>query len=196
MDTADHTMNTVTLFASQAEPVWQAVLRDGAAYSKAAYVRKKYGESAPVFLTAYDWFVGQLPRFVPKPPVAEYPYWAFGDQYLMEAGSASRILRLEVPVGEAVFFDMYDWNRIMQMQYLGKDPGEERAFRQELALRGITPSEVMLTAFYPELRARVCASWQRLFRHHEAVRQGDRTGVGSLQAGLWCIRREWVTDVR
>lgn len=196
MDTADHTMNTVTLFASQAEPVWQAVLRDGAAYSKAAYVRKKYGESAPVFLTAYDWFVGQLPRYVPKPPDAEYPYWAFGDQYLMEAGSASRILRLEVPVGEAVFFDMYDWNRIMRMQYLGKDPGEERAFRQELALRGITPSEVMLTSFYPELRARVCASWQRLFRHHEAVRQGDRAGVGSLQAGLWCIRREWVTDVR
>ena len=75
-------------------------------------------------------------------------------------------------------------------------PGEERAFRQELALRGITPSEVMLTSFYPELRARVCASWQRLFRHHEAVRQGGRAGVGSLQAGLWCIRREWVTDVR
>lgn len=196
MDTADHTVNTVTLFASQAEPVWQAVLRDGAAYSKAAYVRKKYGESAPVFLTAYDWFVGQLPRYVPKPPDAEYPYWAFGDQYLMEAGSASRILRLEVPVGQAVFFDMYDWNRIMQMQYLGKDPVEERAFRQELALRGITPSEVMLTSFYPELRARVCASWQHLFRHHEAVRQGDRAGVGSLQAGLWCIRREWVTDVR
>ena len=71
MDTEDHTMNTVTLFASQAEPVWQAVLRDGAAYSKAASVRKKYGESAPVFLTAYDCFVGQLPRYVPKPPEAE-----------------------------------------------------------------------------------------------------------------------------
>ena len=59
--------DSVILYAAQAEPVWQAICRDGVAYSRAEFVRKKYGESAPVFLTAYDWFTAQLPRFVPKP---------------------------------------------------------------------------------------------------------------------------------
>ena len=38
------------------------------------------------------------------------------------------------------------------MQFLG-EPEEERAFRQELALRGLREQDVMLTDFYPEAAA-------------------------------------------
>ena len=110
--------STVILYAAQAEPVWQAIVQDGAAYSKAEYVRRKYGESAPVFLTAYHWFVRQLPRFVPRPEKAEFPYWAFTDLYMMETGGFAHILTLEVPMAEAVFFEVDDWNRILRMEYL------------------------------------------------------------------------------
>ena len=52
----------------------------------------------------------------------------------------------------------------------------------------------MLTQFYPELRQAVLASWRRLFRHHEAIRAGDLTGVGGVQAALWQLRREWLAE--
>ena len=54
----------------------------------------------------------------------------------------------------------------------------------------------MSTAFYPQQRQEILDSWQRLFRHHAALLAGDRTGVGGVQAGLWCIRREWIVQVR
>ena len=187
--------HTVILYSSQTEVVWQAIQNQGAAFSRAEYVRRKYGESAPVFLTAYRWFVSQAPRFVPRPEGAEFPYWAFGDQYLMEAGSSAHILTLEVPAEEAVFFDMYDWNKVVQLKYIGETPGQERAFQRELENRGITGRDVMLTGFYPELRQQILDSWQRIFRHHEALRQGGSPDIGSLQAGLWCIKKEWVRRV-
>lgn len=183
--------NTVTLYAAQAEPVWQAIQQCGAAYSKAEYVRQKYGESAPVFLTAYRWFVEQLPRYVPKPEGAEFPYWAYADLYMMETGAYPHILTLEVPITEAVFFDMNDWNRVLQMNYLGENDRDTRRFQQELRERGLRASDVMLSRFYPELQQQIQDSWQRLFRHHEAVLRGARP-VADLQAGLWCIKKEWV----
>lgn len=184
--------NTVILYASQADPVWQAILRDGVAYSREIYVRQKYGVSAPVFLTAYRWFVEQLPRFVPKPEGAEFPYWAFGDQYMMGSSYSSNVLTLEVPADKAVFFDMADWNKVVQLKYIGKTEAEERSFQRELTERGIKPTDVMLTNFYPDLKQATYDSWQRLFRHHEALKRGEDAPIHSLQAGLWCIRKEWV----
>ncbi len=183
----------ITLYASQAEPVWQAILSEGVAFSKASYVQQKYQESAPVFLTAYRWFVQQLSRYVPRPDGAEFPYWAFGDQYLMESGTSTHILTLQVPVEEAVFFDMRDWNRIVSLSYLGESEAEERRFMQDLKARGLTTRDVMLSGFYPDLKQEVLNSWQRLFRHHDAVCQGQDVRLHSLQAGLWCIRKEWVS---
>ena len=43
--------NTITLYASQADPVIEAIERNGVCYSKEAYVRKKYQESAKIFTT-------------------------------------------------------------------------------------------------------------------------------------------------
>ena len=187
--------DTIRLYASQQEVVWQAIQRDGAAYSRAEYIRAKYGAAAPVFLTAYSWFVKQAVNYVPKPEQAEFPYWAFADQYLMETGRSSRILTLEVPRSEGIFFDMHDWNKIVQLNYIGQTEEEERRFRQELSARGITTRDVMLTGFYPDLKQVILDSWQRLFRHHEAVCRGDLSGIVQLQAGLWCLKRDWILRV-
>jgi len=36
---------------------------------------------------------------------------------------------------------------------------------------------------------------KKLFRHHEAIKAGDFSGVHSVQAGLWQIREEWVDKI-
>ena len=112
----------------------------------------------------------------------------------MEPSGDGRALALDVPRDQAVFFDLYDWNKVVRLEYIGETEAEERAFRRELRDRGLTGRDVMLTQFYPELRQTVLASWRRLFRHHEAIRAGDLTGVGGVQAALWQLRREWLAE--
>lgn len=73
--------NTIRLYSFQTDVVYQVLKRDGVCYSKEEYVRKKYKESAKVFINAYGWFVKEAQHIVPKPEGAEYPYWAFTDLY-------------------------------------------------------------------------------------------------------------------
>lgn len=185
--------NNVILYSSQAEAVLQIIERDGECFSKRKYVEDKYQESAPIFVSAYSWFVHEAEKYVARPENAEYPYWAFKDIYSVEASGDSRIIKLEVPADEAVFFDMYDWNKILNLKYIGETETDEQEFRKMLRDYGITrESDVVLTNFYPNLKRQVKESWKRLFRHHEDIINGETQGIGSIQAGLWTIRKEWI----
>ncbi|WP_242825229.1 DUF3841 domain-containing protein [Proteocatella sphenisci] len=71
-------------------------------------------------------------------------------------------MKLEVPVEAAVFFDMYDWNKILSLKYIGETEKDEQEFRKMLRDYGITrESDVVLTNFYPNLKLQ------------EAYRQGS-----------------------
>ena len=184
--------DTIRLYSAQADAVLQVLERDGVSFSKAEYVRGKYGESAPIFLTAYSWFVSRMEKIVPRPQGAEFPYWAFGALYSVDRTGTGEALALDVPLDQVVLFDLYDWNKIMQLRYLGEDEQEERLFQRELARCGLRETDVMLTGFHPQWKERILESWERLFRHHDRIRKGDLSGVGGVQAGLWQIRSEWI----
>ena len=188
----DHRQNAIRLYTSQASAVCDAIRRDGVCFSREEYVRRKYGESAPVFLTAYRWYAQEAARIVPPPAGAEFPYWAFADPRGVAQNDEGCTLTLDVPTREAVFFDMYDWYRVLQMKYMGEDECDERAFARELSLCGLRESDVMLTAFYPELKRKIIDSWKKLFRWHEQIASGDFTCIGAVQAGLWRIDRRWI----
>ena len=182
----------VCLYAMQAQKVLDVIERDGVCYSRAEYVRRKYAESAPIFLTAYGWFVREAEKIVPRPENAEYPYWAFRDLYSVDGSGGGCLLKLRVPDNEAVFFDVHDWNKILRLSYIGQDEEDEQAFAWELEQRGLNTNQIMLTSFYPEWKEKITDSWKRLFRHHEAILAGDTSGVHSVQASLWRIKKEWI----
>ena len=184
--------NTIRLYSFQTDVVYQVLKKDGVCYSKEEYVRRKYQESANVFVNAYGWFVKEAVKIVPKPEKAEYPYWAFADLYNVDQTGDGHVLTLDVPVDEALLFDMFDWTKIMQMHYLGEDEAEEAVFSRELKELGLTEFQVMSSNFYPEQKRRIQDSWSRLFRHQKAIQNGDDTGVHSVQAGLWQIKDEWI----
>ncbi|MBU5440104.1 DUF3841 domain-containing protein [Tissierella sp. MSJ-40] len=189
----DNTDNTVMLYSSQSHVVVNTLESDGVCFSKKKYVVKKYEESAPIFIAAYDWFVMEAKKYVSKPEGAEYPYWAFKDLYNVEQSEDSKLLEMNVPVDEVIFFDMYDWNKILRLQYIGETEEDEAQFRQMLAHRGIRKeSDIILTNFYPDLKRQVQNSWKRLFNHHENIKQGNTKGIGSVQAGLWQLKKEWI----
>ena len=185
--------DTVTLYTAQTAAVKERLLREGVCVSRAEYVRRKYGESSAVFLTVYQRFVAEAKRRCPPPEGAEFPYWAFFDSRSADTSSGDvELLRLEAPLSAGVYFDMYDWTTLLRLDYLGETEEEGRCFRRELQQRGLRSTDVMLTNFHPALRQEILQSWQRLFRHHEAICAGDLSGVGSVQAGLWQLRKEWL----
>lgn len=192
----DKECNTIRLYSPQALPVYEVLCRDGVCYSKAEYVKKKYQESAPIFLTAYRWFVSEASKIVPRPEGAEFPYWAFADERMCDIGENSRLLILDVPKDEVVLFDMFDWNRVLQLTLLGENEEQESKFRDKLRASGMNENDIMLTGFYPMQKREIQNSWKRLFRHQEALKTGDTQVVRSVQAGLWQIKEEWVADVR
>ena len=99
----DHRCTSVTLYSPQAQIVLDVLDRDGICFSRREYVQKKYEESAPVFLSAYDWFVKAAEAHIPKPQGAEYPYWAFGSPENVDLSAGGRVLALSVPLGRRSF---------------------------------------------------------------------------------------------
>lgn len=183
----------VKLFSPQAEAVWQAVENEGTAFSRREYVIKKYEESAGVFLAAYDAYVREAERIVPRPDDKAYPYWAFASEDLVDRSGGLRVMRLRVPLEEAVFFDQYDWYKVLRLSYIGETDKDEEAFARGLEMRGIRDSsEALLRPFYPDVKRQITESWKRLFRHDSAIRNGDTSGVRAVQAGLWQIKKEWL----
>ncbi len=188
------TSHTIRLYTYQADAVVEAIKKEGVCFSKEAYVRKKYMESARIFTTAYSWFVKEAERIVPKPEGAEYPYWAFKDLYSVDQSGGGNVMTLEVPLDEVVLFDLYDWNKIICMKYIGEDQQDEEEFHQQLAQCGLKETDVMLTNFYPEWKQKILESWSRLFLSDTQIKQGNLENVRSVQAGLWRIREEWITE--
>ena len=102
-------------------------------------------------------------------------------------------MTLSVPLSEAVFFDQYDWYKMLRLSYIGETPEEEAAFKRKLEMRGIRDaSEAVLKPFYPDIRREIISSWNRLLRHDSAIRNGDTSEVRSVQGGLWQIKKEWL----
>ena len=70
---------TVELWSAQTAQVWDLLERDGMTVVKRAYIRKKYGETAWIFETAYRFFTERFRREVTPPEGAESPVWLFAD---------------------------------------------------------------------------------------------------------------------
>lgn len=190
----------IILYSPQAEPVWDAVMNDGTAYSRREYIHKKYEESAAIFLTAYDAYIREADKIVPRPMEWAYPYWAFASMQQVDLSGGGRVMKLSVPVDEAVFFDAYDWYRVLRLSYIGESAADEAAFSHELERRGIRDtSEAVMKPFYPDIKRKITDSWKKIFRHDAEIKKAllsgrdpDIEGVRAVQAGLWCIKKEWL----
>ena len=189
MDNRNH---QIILYSPQSDAVIKTIERDGVCFSKPEYISAKYGESAPIFLTAYQWFAPQAQKVVPKPEGAQFPYWAVADRRAVDASGGGTVLTLQVPREQAIYFNLYDWNKILQLRCLTDDPKEEQEFLNELSLRGLTAYQVMMSDFYPEEKQKILNSWERLFLYHQKIAAGEELETGIVQAALWCIRKEWL----
>lgn len=69
----DNQRDQIILYSPQSDAVIDAIQKDGVCYSKPEYIQAKYGESAPIFLTAYQWFVQQAEKLVKSRKGRSFP---------------------------------------------------------------------------------------------------------------------------
>ena len=183
-DVSACTGDTMELWTAQQKVVLDAVERDGVSYVRSAYIDQKYEDTAWIFRTAYREFGRLMERRVKKPQEAESPIWLFADRRWVYASPGSFLLRLNVPRGELVTFDLRGWHRILNLKPLGTEEEQSR-FDRELTRQGVAcSSDLFQTPFYPVLKRQVTDSWRQLF---------DREPEEAyLQAAVWILRKEWI----
>ena len=187
--------HTVTLYSSQRDEVVDLIEKEAVYFVKMRFIREKYEEVAEVFLTAYRTYVQNAPQYVPKPDEAESAVWAFPDLRNLDRVSGYKLLTLEVPKEDVIFFDMLEWSDILNFRYIGEKEDAE-AFRDKLRRQGVTePMDIITTPFYPLLKRELQDSWKNLFRFQDEIKIGRPTPSGHVQAGLWQIKKEWILSI-
>lgn len=188
----DYRNRTITVYTAQSDEVVNIIRETGCYYVKLDYIVRKYDSVSDVFLRAYRWYSNQASLVVPRPKPAESAVWTFLNSKYVEQYPGSTVLKLQIPVQEAVFFRMSDWNKVLNLRYIG-DPAEEEAYNRELERMGIhDETDVYLKPYYPRLKKHLIKSWERLFRYDEVVKVTGETEFEDMQAGVWCLKREWI----
>ena len=113
--------DTITMYCTQPDLVWDIVDKDGVNYVKQAYITKKYQDTAWIFDTAYKFFRQEAVKIIPKPQEAESPIWMYRDKKWAVPNAGCRRMHLEIPKDELILFDRRTWNKILNMEYVGTD---------------------------------------------------------------------------
>lgn len=197
----DKDMATVILYSSQPTHIVESIQQGNTHYAKMAGIREKYGEAvAPIFTSAYNWFIRQAEQIITRPPEAESAIWSYRDLYNLEKHLGYQILELAVPLEQVIFFKMADWNNIINQRFLGTSEQEIKTFNEKLEKQGIDyEGDIFRKPFYPQLKQQVMKSWLNLFRYHQpihdAIMQGQPIIEKDIQGALWQIRCEWVKQI-
>ncbi len=186
----------VTLYTVQTDSIVEQLKQNGYHTAKMKFIKEKYGEVAPVFVDAYKWYTLNAEKIVPRPKEAESAVWSFRDPAYIEKHSGCQILQLLVPMEKAVFFRMSDWNKRLNLRYIGKSTQEEDSYNKKLLQHGVDyEGKVFLTPFYPQLKSELIKSWQNLFRYDSSVKEQGDLLFPDMQAGLWRLEWEWVQKI-
>ncbi|SDF60857.1 DUF3841 domain-containing protein [Sporomusa acidovorans] len=188
--------NQITLYTSQTDKVVHHLLEQGYHYVKTEYIVRKYAEVSAVFLQAYSWYTENAQRILPKPQQAESAVWSFCDVSYLDRHPGCQILKLRVPIKNAVFFRMSDWNKVLNLRYIGESEEEEAKFAKKLARYGIRyAGDAYTTPFYPHLKKEIQDSWKKLFRYNQQVKENGSSLYPDMQAGLWYLDRQWIQQM-
>lgn len=186
----------VTLYTVQTDSILEQLKETGHHTAKLQFIKEKYGEVAPVFVDAYRWYVHNAEKIVPRPEEAESAVWCYRDPKYIEKHSGHKLLQLLVPVERAVFFRMSDWDKRLNLRYIGKTLQEEDSYNKKLLEHGVDyEGNVFLKPFYPQLKNELVKSWQNLFRYDGPVKEQGDLLFDDMQAGVWRLEWEWVQKI-
>lgn len=173
------------MWTVQTQQVIDTIQKDEIYYVKRRYLDEKYGETAWIFKTAYDFFIWQAQQIIPRPEKAESPVWMFCDRRWAVPDQNTKLLKLEIPKEEMILFDLRKWSRILNLSYVGNKE-ETARFEEKLKRAGIAaPSDVFEKPYYPMYKNEIIGSWKKLFEEKNLEEM-------YTQGAAWQIRKEWI----
>ncbi len=192
----DNKCTQVTLYTIQTDKVLEQLKQNGYHTAKMKFIKEKYGEVASTFVDAYKWYTFNAEKIVPRPEEAESAVWSYRDPLYIEKHSGCQILQITAPIKDAVFFRMSDWNKRLNLRYIGKNSEEEDSYNKKLLQYGVSyEGNVFLTSFYPQLKNELVKSWQNLFQYDSLVKEQGDLLFPDMQAGFWRLEWDWVQKI-
>ncbi len=185
--------DVVTCWTRQVPQVMEEIERTGRYVVREEYVRAKNDTISDYYLGLYRWYTHGCRRLVDIPADADLPIWLAltpSGRLGMVEGTVS--LTLAVPRDHLFVLDYDKWGYRVNDWYVPSDEADEQRHNEELARMGVTNESLLFTSekgnFYPALRRKIEASWQRVF---SSANEDMEKNVGTI----WEIRKEWVVDV-
>jgi hypothetical protein len=176
-----------TFYTAQSDIVLEKLKAKDCIYVKKEYINKKYGDDlSKNVLIAYDWFVKSFKEKVNQPEEAEYPFWLFEDPRYAKTNGDANLVELSIPEDEIVTFDNHKWERVLNLNYVGKSKAEEKAFDQDLKKYGLqTGLDVFNSPLHIGLKNKIKKSFERIF-------ELDENSV--VRGATWCLKKEWIQE--
>lgn len=176
----------VMMWTGQEEIVMKTLNETGRYVVKRSYVEQKYKETAWIFRETYHYLAQCTEGLIPRPVGAESPVWVYKNVHHIYGGEGMNYLELEIPQSQVITFDMRKWNRILNLDFVGKTAQEEEEFQKWLEKRGIRDNlAIFSTPFHPVEKQEIKKSWSNLL---QIPVEDDEY----MQGMIWELKKGWI----
>lgn len=183
-------MGTITVWTKQHEDVLEELDRTGRHIASADYIRRDLKDDAPLVLETYDWLSSHSPAAGDRPADAQYPVWvSYSGDATMLPGPGFVILELEIEEHLITDVNIAKWGTILNYSYIPRDEADGKRHKRLLADYGVSDAKAYMTPFYPQIKAEIIQSWDRLF--DDSVRLGNDSAYGTI----WEVRKKWIKKI-
>lgn len=182
-------MPEITVWTKQNAAVMDQLEKDGRFIADESYIRRELEDTADIMLFIYRWLADHMPVTTDRPADAKFPVWvSFEKEATMSPEPGYAVLELSVPAEMVTRLDIAKWTRITNYSYIPADDEDEAEHNRYLSELGTDNARAVMTQFYPELRRKVIASWDRLF--DESIILGSTSAYGLM----WEVKKEWIQN--
>lgn len=184
-------MDKIKVWTKQNQNVLKELEKTGRYTAKQEYILKDLDEHAHLVLEVYDWLVKNAPNASQRPYDAEYPIWvSLKKEATMLPSLGTVILELEVDPSLVTMVNINKWGAILNYSYIPTDEQDAENHRQLLEQYGVSSdTKAYMSHFYPQIKRKIIASWNRLFDDSIILGNDERYGI------IWEVRKEWITHI-
>lgn len=183
----------VTLWTRQDAKSLEMLEKEGCIRITRRHLEEKFEDITDYIVPLYVWFNQEAEKRVPRPEGVAFPVWcAISEENMLRPVPGQVVYELEVDPSEIVYFDGQKWDYVLNHHYVAKDPADEKAYKEDLAQKGIDNAFSLIDSkiahLYPLERQRIMESWVRIF-------EIDDWNIFNVQANIWEIRPDMIRKI-
>jgi hypothetical protein len=183
-------MPEITVWTKQNAAVIDQLETAGRFIADERYIRRELEDTTDIMLFIYRWLADHMPATSGRPQDVVFPVWvSFDREATMSPESGYAVLELRVQEDLVTPVNIEKWTRITNYSYIPADEEDEAEHSRLLRDMGIDNARAVMTDFYPDIKRKIIASWDRLF--DESALAGSDNSYGLM----WEVRKEWVRNV-